>query len=403
MNIHPEAQAIHDELINIRRNLHRQPELSFKEYRTTEFIKRYLQSIEGLTVHSGKEAIGLETGVVGSISNGSGPTIAIRADIDALPILEENQHEYRSQNDGVMHACGHDAHTTIALGTAKILAQKVRKKELTGKVKFIFQPAEEDTDEKGWTGAPYLVRAGILDDADAAIALHMDPVQPAGTVTINKGYSMASVDTFRASIYGSGGHAAYPQQTSDPIRMLGSILPAIQSISGRTVSPLEHSVLSVTHIGTTPSYNVIPNEVHLQGTIRSYHPDIRKQLKAELEQTLKISQSMGGSYQLDITHGEPVLYNHPAITDWFETTVCDLFPSFTIKHEPFGMAGEDFSHIAETVPSAMLFLGAKIDDQPNRGLHMPEFDINEKALIYGVSILAETACRFLKGSYSFIQ
>ncbi|SES66745.1 amidohydrolase [Salinibacillus kushneri] len=400
MSLLTEAQAIKDELIDIRRKLHQYPELSFQEYETTAYIKNVLNTIKGITVQTGKDEIGLNTGVVGSISSGSGPTIAIRADIDALPILEENQLAYRSQNKGVMHACGHDAHTTIALGTAKILAQKMRQGELSGKIIFIFQPAEEDTDDHGFTGAPYLMKAGVLENVDAAIALHMNPEESVSTVTLSEGYSMASVDTFRAAIKGSGGHAAYPHLVKDPIRMLGSILPAIQSITARTISPLESSVISVTHIGTTPSYNVIPNEVILQGTIRSYHPAIRKQLKIELEDTLKISESMGGSYELNINHGEPVLYNHPAITNWYEQTIQSLLPSFTIKHEPFGMAGEDFSHMAETVPSAMLFLGAKKDSLPNRGLHMPEFDIDEEALIYGVTILSETVCRFLKGEYS---
>ncbi|MRG85130.1 M20 metallopeptidase family protein [Salinibacillus xinjiangensis] len=393
------ALSMKAELRAIRRQLHQFPELSFLEYKTTKKIKNYLNSIDNMVVLTGKENIGLDTGVVGILSNGEGPTIAIRADIDALPIAEENKHNYKSQHKGVMHACGHDAHTTIGLGTAQLLATEMNKGKLTGKLVFIFQPAEEDTDENGLTGAPHLIKGGVLEKVDAVMALHVNPEEPVGNVLINEGYSMASVDTFEATLHGSGGHAAYPHHASDPIWMLGTILQHIQGIVARKVSPLEPSVISVTHIETTPSYNVIPNEVKLQGTIRSYHPSTRFQLEEELNKALELTRFMGGDYTLSVNHGEPVLYNNPSVTRWYEQTVQDILPEFTIEHKPFGLGGEDFSHMTERVPGAMFFLGAQKDQQPNRGLHMPEFDINEDAIIYGITIFAETASRFLKGIY----
>ncbi len=396
-----EAIALQPELQTIRRQLHQHPELSFQEYDTTAFIIEQLRSIQGLKIETGIEHVGLQTGVIATLSSGEGPTIAIRADIDALPITEDNAVDYASKNNGVMHACGHDAHTTIAIGIAKILAPKMMAGELSGTIKFIFQPAEEDIDQNGLTGSPHLIQAGVLQNVDAAIALHVNPEQPVGEVLLNEGFSMSSVDTFHAKIKGSGGHAAYPHLATDPIWMLGNVLQAIQGIVARKISPLEPSVISVTHVETTPSYNVIPNEVTMQGTIRSYHPIIREQLQQELSNVFKIVHSLGGEYELEIMNGEPVLNNHPVVIKWLENTVKDILPSFTIHKEPYGLGGEDFSHMLLQVPGAMFFLGAKKDDRKNGGLHMPRFDINEDALYYGVAIIGETVCRYLKGQYTF--
>ncbi|MBB6453498.1 amidohydrolase [Salirhabdus euzebyi] len=395
-----QAIKMKQKLQDTRRQLHQYPELSFQEYKTTKYIQHYLEQIDGMEVVTGTENIGLPTGVVGTISSGSGPNIAIRSDIDALPIYEENEHEYVSKNKGIMHACGHDAHTTIALGVASLLSEKMNAGEIKGTVKFIFQPAEEDMDEEGLTGSPYLINAGVLEGVDAILALHVNPEQPVGEIQLNEGYSMASIDTFDACIKGSGGHAAYPHLSTDPISMLPSVLENIQGIISRRTSPLEPAVISVTSIETVPSYNVIPSEVKLQGTIRSYNPERRNMLKKELQNTLELVKTLGGEYELTIHDGEPALNNHPTITKWFEQTTKDLLPDFHIHHGPFGLGGEDFSHMTEIVPGAVFFLGAKVDNQKDRGLHMPKFDINEDALPYGVTLLSETAIRYIKGLYT---
>ncbi|WP_234998513.1 M20 metallopeptidase family protein [Salirhabdus sp. Marseille-P4669] len=400
MSFLEQAIEIKKELIRSRRQLHQYPELSFKEFETTAFLVKKLQAIKGMIVLTGVERVGLPTGVIGILSSGNGPTIAVRADIDALPITEENHTNYTSKNNGVMHACGHDAHTSILLGTATLLAEKMRKKELSGTIKFIFQPAEEDIDVSGLTGSPHLIQAGVLNDVDVALALHVNPEQPVGEVLVNSGYSMASVDTFKATIQASGGHAAYPHLATDPIWMLGNLLQAIQGIVARKISPLEPSVLSVTHVETTPSFNVIPNEVTLQGTIRSYNPDIRIKLQEELRNTCHLISVLGGEYKLEINQGEPVLYNHPVVIYWLTETISDLLPNFKINIGPYGLGGEDFSHMLEKVPGAMFFLGAKVDERENGGLHMPQFDVNEEALVYGAAIMAETVTRYLNGNYT---
>ncbi|MCP8617707.1 M20 metallopeptidase family protein [Salirhabdus salicampi] len=388
--------TLKDHVKHMRRALHQFPELSFQEYKTTEFIIGELKNIPGMKVYTGRDYVGLETGVIGVLSTGDGPVIGIRADIDALPIQEQNDIPYRSKCDGVMHACGHDAHTAMALGAAALLAEQLRKGEWKGTIKFIFQPAEEDTDENGSTGAPYLIDAGILHHVDAVIALHVHPDLPAGEILLNKEYTMAGIDTFDAKILGTGGHAAYPHTTNDPIWMLGTVLQNLQGIVARKTSPMDPSVISVTHVQTNPSYNVIPDSVSLKGTLRSYHPTNRQQLRELLETSLTWTRTVGGDYTLNIIKGEPPLYNDPQITKVFEETIQNIFPNFLIHNGPFGMGGEDFAHMTNQVPGAMFFLGAKVMDEKERGLHTPHFDIDETALLYGVTILAETAVRLLK-------
>ncbi|WLR50421.1 M20 family metallopeptidase [Bacillus tianshenii] len=394
------AQQLSTELTAIRRHLHQNPELSFQEINTTSTIVQHLQTHSNLTVHYGKDHTGLDTGVIATLNSGKRPVIAIRADIDALPIQELNDTSYKSQNDGVMHACGHDAHTAIGIGAAKILAEIFEEETIDASVKFIFQPAEEDTDEHGSTGSPYLIKAGVLDDVDAVLALHMNPEQRVGEVLLNEGNSMAAIDTFDAVLKGSGGHAAYPQLGTDPVYMLSFVLQAIQGIIARRTSPLEPAVISVTHVETSPSYNVIPSEVHIRGTIRSYNEDVRRELEEELHQALKITHTFKGDYELTVRNGEPALKNHPVVISWLAQTVKDLLPDFHIHKGPYGMGGEDFAYMTQKRPGAMFFIGAGLDEGDEQGLHMPRFDIDESVLVYGAAILAETALRYVKNEYT---
>jgi amidohydrolase len=394
------AEDIKYWLIELRRELHQYPELSFREMETAKRVAFELNKIKGIKVRTGKEETGLDTGVIAEISSGTGPAIAVRADMDALPIKELNDHSYASKNEGVMHACGHDAHTTIVLGVAKVMSKLFAEGKLQGTVKFIFQPAEEATDEAGSTGSPYMINAGALKDVDAAIALHMDPEIPLGSAKVHNGYSMACIDTFEAVIYGSGGHAAYPHHGIDPIWIMTSVLQTLYSSMSRKVSPLEPAIISVTNIKTPDSFNVIPKEASFKGTVRSYNKDIRTRLKQQLKEILAVSETLGGSYALSYQQGEPALYNDSRVTNWIRSTIHDLYPNFTIYDEPYGMGGEDFSYMAEQVPAAMLFIGASLMDEKERGLHTPEFDIDERVLYHGVAILAETASRYLKGEYT---
>lgn len=394
------AEKLFDKLSYWRRRLHTNPELSFQEHQTTQYIVEVLKTIEGMEIETGVEKTGLETGVIGTLSSGIGPSIAIRADIDALPILEANNHEYASRNEGIMHACGHDAHTSILLGIAHVMGELFKQGELQGTIKFIFQPGEETIDEHGLTGAPHMIQAGVLKDVDSVLALHMSPENPVGEVKIHNGYSMASVDVFEGRIFGTGGHAAYPHLGSDPILMLGPVLQAIQGIV-RRVSPLEPSVVSVTQIHAGTANNIIPTEVMLQGTLRSYDPNVRELLTSELEKAFALVRVLDGDYTLHVNRGEPALKNNATVNQWLAQTIQELYPFCTIKNEPFGLGGEDFGYMSQVVPGAMFFLGCALPDGVNRDLHTPIFDIDERCLPMGVAIMAETAKRYLKGEVGF--
>lgn len=390
------AQAIRGQIIEWRRTIHANPELSFQEFETARFVADALSQMPGMDVKTG---VGSPTAVVGTLTSGSGPSIALRADMDALPIREETNHSFSSNKEGVMHACGHDAHTAILLGAARLLAESFAGGEMSGRVKFIFQPAEEATDEHGSTGAPYLIQAGVLKDIDCVLALHMNPEAPFGEIKMNDGYSMANVDVFRARLYGSGGHGAYPHLGSDPVWMLSNVLPAIYSIVSRQVSPLEPAVISVGHIRAGSTSNVIPSLAEIEGTMRSYDPAVREKLISGLEQAFAITKQLGGDYTLEVTRGEPALQNDKILNQWIAATVRELFPGFAIERKPFGLGGEDFAHMAREVPGAMFFLGCALPDGVKRDLHTPVFDLDERCLPVGASILAETVRRYLRRQY----
>lgn len=395
------AQALFTKLSYWRRKIHANPELSFQEFETAQFVVETLQGIEGMEVRTGIVDTGLQTGIIGTLSSGEGPTIAFRADMDALPIIEDTNQEYSSRNQGVMHACGHDAHTAILLGTAHVIAEIFKHEQLQGTVKFIFQPAEESTDEHGLTGAPHMIQAGALNGVECLLALHMSPENPIGEVKVHDGHSMASVDVFESRIFGTGGHAAYPHLGTDPIWMLGPVLQAIHGIVSRKISPLEPGVVSVTQIHSGTTSNVIPTEVYIQGTLRSYSPDVRELLISELEKALSVVRALGGNYTFHVTRGEPSLKNHPIVNQWLSQTIKDIYPECTIKPEPFGLGGEDFGYMTQVAPGAMFFLGCSLSDGVERDLHTPIFDIDERSLPMGVAIMSELAVRYLKGEIGF--
>ncbi|CAK6478199.1 amidohydrolase [Peribacillus simplex] len=396
-NNHPmvkQANYLFNQLIEWRRTFHQHPELSFQEFGTSQLIAETLQKIDGMKVERG---IAVETSVVGILTSGEGPTIAIRADIDALPITEENTTSYCSKNDGIMHACGHDAHTAILLGVAIILADLFKKGEVTGTVKFIFQPAEESTDESGLSGSPYMVQAGVYDKVDAAIALHMCPWLPVGDVQMSDGYSMANVDVFEAKIYGTGGHGAYPELGTDPIWMLGPVMQALHGIVARKISALDAAVISIGQIHAGTASNIIPTEVLIEGTIRSYTPETRDLLALELKKAISIVEHLGGSFSLNIERGEPALNNSALVNQLITEAMLEIYPEIQITKRPFGLGGEDFGYVTQKIPGSMFFLGCAQKEGVQRDLHTPIFDIDETCLPIGTAILAHTAVRFLNG------
>jgi len=388
-----QANKLSDRIIEWRRLFHQHPELSFQEFGTSKFVAETLKKIDGLKVETG---IGVDTSVVATLTQGVGPVIAIRADMDALPIKEENTHHFISENEGIMHACGHDAHTAILLGTAHLLADKFNKEELKGTVKFIFQPAEESTDDKGLSGSPYMVQAGAYDQVDAAIALHMCPWLPVGAAQVNDGFSMANVDVFSAKIFGTGGHGAYPELGTDPIWMLGIVMQALHGIVARKIPALEAGVISIGQIHAGTASNIIPNEVNISGTIRSYTPEVRDLLSSELKKALSVVESLGGRFTLDVERGEPALFNDTRVNSYFLKSIEEMYPECQIVRRPFGMGGEDFGYVTQKLPGALFFLGSGTADGIQRDLHTPIFDIDENSLTMGAAILVQTAVHFLK-------
>ncbi len=387
------AHALADELVRLRRDIHQHPELNFQEFRTAALVANTLEEI-GIEAQT---EIG-RTGVMAQIGTGSGPTIAIRADMDALPILEKNEVAYKSQNEGVMHACGHDAHTAILLGVAHLLKQSLAVDNWQGNVRFLFQPSEEAFGEDGVSGATAMIEDGALDGVDAIIALHVWSSGPSGVCHFQDGYSMAAVDTFDARILGDGAHGAYPQNGSDPLFMLGPILNALYAIPSRQVNPLRPSVVSLGQVCGGAIHNVIPKEVMLKGTLRSFHKDVRQQLRTEVERAFQLSTILGGDYELKVTEGYPALFNAPEVNGWMRNVARELLGETAVVDDELGMGAEDFAYMAQKAKGAMFMLGAAMPDGPARYHHTDTFDIDEGVLPLGTAVLAETARRFVTGN-----
>lgn len=386
------AMAINDEIVRLRRTIHANPELSFQEYETAALIAETLNEIGGYRIKTG---VG-KTGVIAELGD-HGSLIAIRADMDALPIQEVDDRTYHSVNPGVMHACGHDAHTAILLGVAHLLRQSYIEEPWVGRVRLIFQPAEEDFDERGISGATAMISDQALADVDAVIALHVSSDKPSGDFMFQDGPSLAAVDSFDAWIRGDGAHGAYPHTGSDPIFMLAPILTALYAIPSRRVNPLDPSVVSLGQVSGGAAPNVIPNEVMLRGTIRSMSPDVREQLWQDVENALKISELLGGSYELQITKGYPALVNDPKVNQWMKQVVIDLLGPEVQVDSRFGMGAEDFAYMTQKAKGAMFMLGAATPDGIVRHHHTNIFDIDENVLVQGAAVLAETARRYVIG------
>lgn len=385
------AQSIADEIIRLRRDIHQHPELGFQEFRTAALVADTLQEIGVQAIQTG---VG-RTGVVGQIGQGDGPVIAIRADMDALPIEEHTDQPYISQNGGIMHACGHDAHTAMLLGVAHLLQQSYREEQWHGQVRLLFQPSEEIFGEDGISGAPAMINDGALEGVDTVISLHIVSDLPSGVCFFDDEYSLAAVDQFDAWIKGDGAHGAYPHYGSDPLFMLAPILSALYAIPSRQINPLRPSVVSLGQISGGAVHNVIPNTVHLRGTIRSYHEEVRQQLWAEVERALRLSEALGGSYELDLQKGYPAMFNDAKVNGWMKHVARELLGETAVADAEFGMGAEDFAYMTQKAPGAMFMLGAAIPDGIVRHHHTDIFDIDEGALAKGTAVLAETARRYV--------
>jgi len=381
------ANAIHDQLIAWRRDIHAHPELSFQETRTARLVADTLEGY-GIEAQTGVA----KSGVVGYLGEGK-PIIGIRADMDALPILEATGAVYASQNAGAMHACGHDAHTAMLLGVAKILSEMPNRP--AGQIRFLFQPSEEASDEENKSGGIRMVEEGALDDVDAVIALHVASDSESSKVMIDSGYTTAAEDSFFITISGTGGHGAYPHQTVDPTFILPQVLNAINGIRARRIDPTKAGTISIGTIHAGTATNIIPTKIEISGTIRTFDEETRQLVKVEMEKMLEIARAMGGDYTLCIQAGYPATYNDPAVAELIKTTALEMLGEEGLLPAAAGMGAEDFSYMTQKAPGAMFILGAKFDDQ-SRPHHTPVFDINEDALPIGTAMLAEVTCRLLQ-------
>lgn len=385
------AEGIKDKLIEWRRAIHRQPELGFHVYKTAEFVVTTLTNM-GIEVQAG---VG-KTGVVATLGEGDGPVIAIRADMDALPIQETNDVDYASQIEGCMHACGHDAHTAMLMGVGLLLSQE----NFPGQIRLLFQPSEENFDEEGVSGAPCMIEDKALEGVDAVIALHVDGAVDTGKIAVENGPIGAAVDTFLGYVIGQGGHGAFPHRTVDPIWLASHVLNGLYAIPSRRVKPLQSCVVSVGVIRGGTAENVIPDEVYLEGTLRSYADDVREALIHEVEAAFNVSRNYGGDYRLRIERGYPVLENDPVVAGWLREVGGDLLGKENLGEKQQSMGAEDFAYMTRTVKGAMFKLGVKTPDSDPQYVHTSDFDIDENALPIGTAILAETAVRYLNRAIS---
>jgi amidohydrolase len=384
------TDAIRASVVAWRRHLHRHPELSFKEERTSQFVAETLAGFGELQI-TRPTATSVVARLVG---DRPGPTLAIRADMDALPIQEANTHDFVSQTAGVMHACGHDGHTAMLLGAAKVLAG--RRRELAGEVRFVFQHAEELSPG----GADELVNAGALDGVELVIGAHLWLQLPFGEVGVKTGPLMAANDTFRIGIEGVGGHAAIPQQTVDSIAVAAQVVTNLQHVVSRNVDPLSPAVVSVTRIAGGTTTNVIPGSVELEGTVRTLDPAVRARIPELMERILAgITAAHGARYTFAYERGyRPVINDSRAAELLRRAVVRALGPETLVEATPT-MGSEDFSAYQQRVPGAFFFIGARNEQ---RGIvhphHHERFDLDERALDYGTRIFVAAATELLAGA-----
>ncbi|WP_237980562.1 M20 peptidase aminoacylase family protein [Bacillus thuringiensis] len=367
-------------LISIRRNLHEHPELSYEEFETTKTIKNWLEEKNITIIHSS-----LETGVIAEISgNNRGPIIAIRADIDALPIQEETNLPYASKIPGKMHACGHDFHTAAIIGAAYLLKEK--ESSLSGTVRFIFQPAEESSN-----GACKVIEAGHLHGVQAIFGMHNKPDLPVGTIGIKDGPLMAGVDRFEIEIHGVGTHAAVPDAGVDPIVASSQIVMALQTIVSRNISSSHNAVVSVTNIHSGNTWNVIPEKATLEGTVRTFQTETREKIPALMKRIIQgVSDALGVKTEFRFYAGPPAVHNDTSLTN-LSSQVAEKMNLKIISPTP-SMAGEDFSFYQQEIPGSFVFMGTSGTHE----WHHPAFTVDERALPISAEYFALLAEKALK-------
>ncbi|MFJ8065931.1 M20 family metallopeptidase [Psychrobacillus sp. NPDC096426] len=372
-SIFTEIDNSFDEIVSWRRYLHQHPELSFEETETAKYIADKLEDF-GLVVKKnigGHGLIGILTGAQ------AGKTIALRADFDALPIEDEKNVPYKSLNPGVMHACGHDGHTTALLATAQTLS-KYREK-IKGKIIFIFQPAEEQPPG----GAKFMIEENVLDGVDYVFAAHLDSKVPIGKASVGAGYKMAAVDKFEVKIQGIGGHGARPQDSVDSIVIGSEIVNSLQKIVSRRIDPLESAVVTIGVFHAGSAFNIIADTAKLEGTVRTFSESVRKQVKEEIYSIVEgITKGFHAHFEIDYLHGYPALYNHLEESALVQNLLSDVFSEENVIDMDASMGAEDFSYFLLEKPGTYFKVGSQNEDQNTQyPHHHPKFDFDERALL----------------------
>jgi len=390
--MHPLLRRARDfeaELIQLRRDLHRHPELSFREVRTAAIAAERVEAL-GYEVRRG---VG-RTGVVAELRNGAGPVVALRADMDALPIDEENDVDYRSTVPGVMHACGHDAHVAMLVGAARLLAEARMRGELPpGTVRLLFQPSEEASDEEGLSGASRMIDDGAIDGVNAIFGLHIGAHLEAGKLFVRSGPIMAGSDAFAAVVRGMSAHAARPHEGIDAVVLAAHAVLACQNAVARRIPPGAAGVVSIGTIEGGRAENVVADAVALRGTIRYFDDDVREALHAELRRAFDVPRALGGEAELVILPGYPPVVNDPGMCELMTNAAAETLGAEAVAELEPWMGAEDFAFFLRRVPGCFAWLGAALD--PAREHHHPRFDVDEGALVRGASVLAACALRAL--------
>ena len=376
-------------VIEWRRHLHRNPEVSFHEVQTARFVRETLESFGGLEISRPTE----NSVVARLLGAGPGRTLALRADIDALPVTEENDFDFASQNPGAMHACGHDGHTAMLLGAAQALSGM--REELAGEVRFVFQHAEELYPG----GAEELVEAGVMDGVDAAVGIHLWSPLPVGRVGVTYGPMMAAPDTFKVTVEGKGGHAAFPHQTVDSIAVGAQVVTNLQHVVSRETDPLANVVLSVTRFEGGTTHNVIPGSVEMEGTVRTLDPEVRDGMPEIMERVIRgVTSAHGAQYEFSYNRGYRPVVNDDGLTGQIEETAREVVGEENVEVMPPNMGGEDFSAYGERVPAAFYLVGAGNEaENITAPHHHPRFTIDEDALAVGLKMHLAVATKMLGG------
>lgn len=372
-----------EKIVNLRRDIHREPELGFGTEKTA---KKVLDALDGLPLEIQTGVA--ENGIVATLNGGGeGPTVGLRADMDALPIHEETGLDFASQTDGKMHACGHDGHTSMLVGAAHALSEL--RDRLNGTVKFFFQPAEE-----GGGGGRVMVEEGLADDVDSIFALHLWPGLPFGTAATKPGPIMAAADIFNMKVKSSGGHGAMPHLAVDAVTIASHVVTALQTIVSREVDPVQPAVLTVGQIEAGTAFNVIPSEARLDGTVRTLDADLRKKIPERMEKLAHgVANGMRGDTELDYTFSYPVTVNDQEAARRALGVIGVVFgDDYALELSYPSMGAEDFAFFLEKLPGAFIWLGIGEDKS---GLHTPTFAFDEEILSYGASLLTALALETL--------